>query len=87
MRVEIAGMRAGDFHISLEDGILSIYGRRMDVAKPRAYHQMEVNFGGFVIRTSLPCPVKTDGVRAEYREGFLKVILPKSTPTRVEVGD
>jgi len=87
VRVEIAGMRDGEFTISLENHILTIRGNRPDQAERRAYHQMEIRFGEFPTDVELHWPVDTDKIDAEYRDGFLQVILPKDKPHSVEIRD
>lgn len=78
VRVEIAGMRRQDFSIQLENNLLTISGTRPDTPQRRAYHQMEVRFGEFATLVGLPGPVDIEAVGAEYEDGFLTVILPKT---------
>ena len=77
VRVEIAGMREDDFEVTLENNILIISGARIDLPERRAYHQMEIHFGKFATAISVPGPVDLEQAKAEYRDGFLTVILPK----------
>jgi HSP20 family protein len=86
VRVEIAGMREGNFDISIENNTLLISGTRPDASERRAYHQMEIRFGKFSTAVHLPAPVDVDKASAEYEDGILTVILPKlnPTPTKVE---
>ncbi len=86
VQIEIAGMRREDFYIDLQGRHLIIGGlRQHGPASPRAYHQMEVNFGEFRSEVELPTPVERDRVEADYDAGFLRVVLPKLKPHRVEV--
>ncbi len=78
VRVEIAGMREEDFEITVENQFLSITGSRSDLPERRAYHQMEIRFGKFESIVGLPGAVDLDASRAEYKDGFLTVILPKA---------
>jgi HSP20 family protein len=87
VRVEIAGMQDKDFSISLSDRLLAIRGIRPDVTVRRAYHQMEIFFGEFLSEVELPGPVVSEKTEAEYREGFLWMILPKVQPHKVQVTD
>ncbi len=80
VRVEIAGMRDEDFEVVLENNILFISGSRPDLPKRRAYHQMEIRFGKFTTAVGVPEPVNVDEARAEYKDGFLTVTLPKAKP-------
>jgi HSP20 family protein len=81
--VEIAGLRETDFEVVYENGVLIISGERPDRTERRAYHQMEIRFGKFSTALALPGPVDLDASKAEYRNGFLVVQLPK--PKRVDV--
>ena len=87
VRVEIAGMRAEDFCLSLEERSLCVQGTRQDAPERRAYHQMEILFGEFSTEIELPCPVNPDLVEAIYQDGFLRITLPKARPQQVKVSD
>ncbi len=84
-RVEIAGMREEDFEVTVENDMLMISGYRPDLPERRAYHQMEIRFGKFVIGIGLPGPVNVDNARAEYKDGFLTVVLPKAKKSEMKV--
>jgi HSP20 family protein len=85
--VEIAGMRNGNFSISLESRTVTIRGVRSDVSERRAYQQMEIPFGEFGTEVELTTPVTAEAVEATYGDGFLKVVLPKARPQRITVGN
>ncbi|MCU0484907.1 MAG: Hsp20/alpha crystallin family protein [Anaerolineales bacterium] len=87
VRVEIAGMRDADFTISLEDRRLLISGNRPDLSERRAYHQMEIPFGEFSTEVELSTPVVPEKVDAVYRDGFLKITLPKAKPRQIIIGE
>lgn len=76
--VEVPGVDPDRFVISLLERRLVITGTRYDPnVVRRAYHQMEIHFGEFRTEVELPCVVDEDRVDAEYREGLLRVTLPK----------
>ena len=53
--VEIAGMRDGDFNVTLQGQRLTISGTRRRMTGPDcAYYQLEISFGDF--RTPSTCP-------------------------------
>lgn len=83
VRMEIAGMREEEFDISLENNFLVISGSRLDLSERRAYQQMEIRFGKFASAISLPGPVNVDHTRAEYKDGFLVIVLPKENQNKV----
>jgi HSP20 family protein len=84
VRVEIAGMRDEDFDVSFANDVLFISGSRSDPLERRAYHQMEIQFGKFAIAVGVPVQFNLDEARAEYRDGFLTITLPKEKSNRVE---
>ncbi len=85
VRVEVAGMREDDFEVFLENNLLLISGSRSDLPERRAYHQMEIRFGKFATAIDIPGPVEVEQASAEYKNGFLTVILPKAKPKQIEV--
>jgi len=84
-RVEIAGMREDDFEVLLENDTLLISGSRPDLTERRAYQQMEIRFGKFSTAINLPGAVDIEQARAEYKDGFLTIVLPKATPNQNKV--
>ncbi len=85
VRMEIAGMHEDDFEVSLENNTLLISGSRLDdLPERRAYQQMEIRFGKFSSAISLPGPVNSEQAHAEYKDGFLVVVLPKTDQNKVE---
>jgi HSP20 family protein len=87
VRVEIAGMEEAEISIEIHERLLVIRGIRQDVAERRAYYQMEIPFGEFFTEVELPGPIVAEEVVAEYKDGFLKVILPQDRPKRIRVTD
>jgi HSP20 family molecular chaperone IbpA len=90
VRVEVAGMRDGLFHVSLHDRKLSISGTRARVTQERSalqYHRMEIGYGEFRVEVSLPWPVGRSQATAVYRDGFLLVELPQAPNQQMYVVD
>jgi HSP20 family protein len=85
VRVEIAGMREEDFEIAVENNFVIISGSRPDLPERRAYQQMEIRFGKFETVVGIPAPVDLESARADYKEGFLTVTLPKVEPNTIQV--
>ena len=87
VRVEIAGMRDGDFVVALQDQLLTVSGRREDPSSKVAYHQLEVRYGDFRTEVYLHWAVEQSDISAVYQDGFLIVNLPKAKVRRVRVVD
>jgi HSP20 family protein len=78
VRIEVAGLRENDLAITIEGQYLIIQGIRPDIPEKRAYHQMEIPFGQFSLEIDLPSPVEPGMAQANYRDGFLRIRLPKA---------
>jgi HSP20 family protein len=85
VRIEMAGMRDEDFEVAVENNMLMISGNRPDLNERRAYHQMEIRFGKFEVAIEIPVSVEIDRATAEYKDGFLRIQLPKANPKTIKV--
>jgi HSP20 family protein len=83
--VEIAGLREGDFDVSLIGRALVISGERRDPAEKLAYQQMEIRYGKFRAQVYLPWPIESTGIEVAYENGLLKVLLRKAQARRIPV--
>lgn len=84
--VEIAGMRASDFNITLLDHHLLITGtREFPQHTNAAFHQVEIGFGEFRVEVALPWIVEREQVTATYETGFLQVELPRKPARQINV--
>jgi HSP20 family protein len=77
IKVEVAGMRDEDFEVVFENNLLLIHGQRSDRNERRAYHQMEIRSGRFEIGLEIPVVIDIEKAIAEYKDGFLIIMLPK----------
>lgn len=76
--VEVAGVDHRSLRVQLDGNRLSISGLRRESYPPVVrIHQMEIEYGYFERVVRLPAAVDEQGVSATYRDGFLKVQLPK----------
>jgi HSP20 family molecular chaperone IbpA len=88
VRIEIAGMKASDFSVSLTTNQLIVSGTRERPSFPGgAYHQVEIGYGDFRVEVGLPWPVDEDDVSAAYREGFLQIELPRRAERAIRIID
>jgi HSP20 family protein len=86
--MDIAGMRAEDFIVELDESILKISGERatrQQGSGKRHYHAMEVQIGPFERRFRLPVVVDPGSTRAIYQHGFLEIRLAKQPPSTTGV--
>jgi HSP20 family protein len=82
LRAEVPGMDAKDFEIVIVDNTLTIKGEtRQEISKEGAnYHKTERRYGSFSRTLQLPCKILIDDVKATYKKGILKIVMPKCAP-------
>jgi len=80
VKAEIPGLDPKDLDISLSDGLLTIKGEKKQEKeeKEENYHFIERSYGAFSRSIRLPREVQSDKISASYKNGVLKVTLPKS---------
>jgi HSP20 family protein len=84
VKAEVPGMDPKDLEISLSDGVLHIRGEKKQEReeKEEDYHLRERNYGFFARSLRLPMEVNHDKINASYKNGVLKIVLPKSEEAR-----
>src|SRR5262245_19029607 len=90
VKAEIPEMKKEDIKISVHDDVLTISGERKyeKEEKGKKYHRVERAYGSFMRSFTLPEDADGTKVNAEYKDGVLKVHLPKSEkakPKAIEV--
>jgi HSP20 family protein len=80
VRAEIAGMDEGQLTVDIDGDMLVIQGERPDRCPDsrRTYHEARIPFGAFRAEIYIPFPVEADQTSAEYQNGFLRIVLPRS---------
>lgn len=82
----VPGIRAEDLSVRFDQGILHVRGiRREGCADGRRYLKMEIPAGPFSRRLRVGRPVDADEIEVSYRDGMLRVTLPKLRPARMDV--
>lgn len=84
INVEIPGMDPEDIDVSLSEGTLFIKGEKKPKAEEKEadYHLIERSYGTFIRSIPLPAEVQSDKISASYKNGILKITLPKSEETQ-----
>ena len=80
VKAEIPGIDPKDIDISLANEMLTIKGEKKQEKEEQEenYHLAERSYGSFARTIRLPREVQSDKISASYRNGILKVTLPKS---------
>jgi len=74
---ELPGLKREEIEISLNGDTLTISGERKHETKPDQGFRTERYFGKFQRSLTLPISVNSEKVSATYKDGILKVVLPK----------
>lgn len=79
LEAELPGMKREDFDLSIENNVITLRGERRFEKKDDGdnYHRVERAYGSFTRSFTLPQTVEAEGVTAEYRNGVLRVVMPK----------
>ena len=90
IKAEIPEMKKEDIKLHVNDDVLTITGERKyeKEDKNKKYHRVERSYGSFMRSFSIPANADGAKVAAEYKDGVLKIHLPKSekaTPKAIEV--
>lgn len=85
VRVDIPGMSQKDVKVSLMGETLTIRGERRNeqATKDGNVRRVERSYGAFERSITLDAPVRSDKVKATYRDGVLEVHVPKAEEARV----
>ena len=87
---ELLGLNTEDLDVSVERDVLAVSGsrEREPIGEGDISRRHERGHGSFTRTVKLPYSVDSAGVEATYKEGVLRIVLPRSErskPKRIEV--
>ena len=90
IKAEIPGVKKDDVSVSIENGVLTIKGEKKIVKeeKDKKNHLIECSYGSFIRSFTLPIGTSSDKIDANYRDGILTLVVPKSEevkPKQIEI--
>ena len=90
MKAELPGIDPKAVDIRLENNTLTLRGeRKLDKeVKEDSYHRVERAYGAFSRSFTLPTVVDQGNIKAEYKDGVLKLTLPKreeAKPRQIQI--
>ncbi|MBN2406340.1 MAG: Hsp20/alpha crystallin family protein [Elusimicrobia bacterium] len=92
VKAELPGMEKDDVKITLEDNYLVIKGEKKQEDekedKDKGYYHRECVYGSFQRAVSLPADVDAGKIDASYKNGVLKITLPKkeeAKPKQIDI--
>jgi len=91
IKADLPGMKKEDIDISVDEDQLVIKGERIEEEekKDKDYVRIERSYGSFYRSFNIGVPVRSDQIKASYKEGVLELVLPKAEakkPKKIEIG-
>lgn len=81
---ELPGLERDDFSVEVSGERLVIRGEKKQTSErqERGFTYTERRYGAFARAIPLPCEINTDKVTACYKDGVLRIILPKTAEAK-----
>ena len=89
VKADLPGLSKEDVHVSFDNGVLTIEGERKaeEEKSDKNYHRVERTYGKFVRSINVGTAVDPQGIKANYKDGVLNLILPKSERAKAKTID
>jgi len=80
IKAELPEVKREDVKVTLENGVITISGERKQEKEEKSQHEIRVEsmYGSFSRSFSLPENIDPAGVRAEAKDGVLRIRIPKT---------
>ena len=84
VKADLPEVKKEDVKVTLEKGVLSIMGERKSEKeeKNKKLHRIERSFGTFERTFTMPEDADASKMKAEFKEGVLRVHMPKNPATQ-----
>lgn len=80
VKAELPGLSKDEIEVNLTGSMLTLKGekKKEEEIKEKDYYRSERSYGAFTRSVELPSEVKTDQVRATFKDGVLEIRAPKT---------
>ena len=80
IKAELPEVKKEDVEVTVHEGVITIKGERREetTEDSEKQHRVESVYGSFARSFALPADVDESGIRAESKDGVLRVHLPKA---------
>lgn len=84
IKAELPEVKKEDVKVTFDDGLLTISGERRNESKQKDENEIRVEsfYGSFTRSFALPDNVDAKNIRAESKDGVLRVHIPKTAPSK-----
>ena len=89
VKAELPEVRKEDVKVTVENGVLTLQGERKQEKEERGkkFHRVERSYGSFLRTFTVPLDTDETKVAADFKDGILKVHLPKTEKPRPKAID
>ncbi len=86
VKAELPGMNEKDIDVNLQNSVLTIRGekKKEEEKKGEQYYRLESSYGAFQRAITLPSEVDSEKVKANFKNGVLKIELPKKETAKAK---
>ena len=86
LKLEVPGVDRNNIDLQIENNVLTVRGERKfeQETKSDNYHRVERSYGTFSRSFALPVIVDQEKVTADYKDGVLKISLPKKEQAKAK---
>jgi len=86
LTAEIPGMTKDELEVTVENGVLTLKGEKKEeeTKEGKDYLRVERRYGQFERRLRLPEYVDATKVEATYKDGVLRLTMPKEKPSKAK---
>ncbi|MBZ0188724.1 MAG: Hsp20/alpha crystallin family protein [Candidatus Obscuribacterales bacterium] len=79
VNAELPGVKLEDVEVTVNSDYLRIHGEKKEEKekKEKGQYRLERSYGSFTRQLPLPCEIETEQVEATFKDGVLRIVLPK----------
>lgn len=84
VKAELPGVEQKDIHVTLQDGVLTIKGEKVQEKEEKDvnYHKVERHYGSFLRTIALPSSIDQNKVKAGFKNGVLSITIGKKEESK-----
>ena len=84
VRADVPGIDPEDLEITISGNVLTIKGEKKQEHEEKGenFYRVERSYGSFVRSVQIPTEIETDKIEASYKNGVLKITLPKKAEAK-----
>ena len=80
VKADLPGISKDEIEVTVTGNVVTIKGekKKEEEVKEKDYYRRERSYGSFVRSVELPCEVKSEQIKANFKDGVLEVRMPKT---------